>query len=729
MNLDNENQQILIVDDTIKNVQVLGAILKKEGFQISVAQDGRQALDSVATDAPDLILLDVMMPELDGYETCQCLKNSEKTKDIPVIFLTAKAEHEEIVKGFDYGAVDYVTKPFNAKELIRRVETHLKIRILQKDLHRQNAALAHEIQVTQQLFNEACERIDGPLLGNGDAVSSLHESIKSLAKTNEPVLLAGPPGSGEEAVARAIHRASRRHHPAFIYINCQHYKWGGPENLFSVDSANKPESTTATAYSLFELADGGTLYLEGVNELTKELQLQLTNAMEELKNRRLAGCGPDVRIIAYISWELSANPKISLFSTQLHALLTAQILSIPPLKERLEDIPDLIDYYVREYAKRIGKIVECVSDESMRRVLAYSWPGNIRELQNILEHVVASSSEPVIEISEHFFDEGQRIDRYRLLEKLGHGGMGEVWTAKHQLLTRPVAIKLINTTILSNKNTRDNSNKRFEREAKATARLQSPHTITLFDYGMTETGEFYYVMELLSGMDLDSMINRFGALKPERAVMFLQQACRSLSEAHEAGIFHRDIKPHNLFVCKLGEQYDFLKVLDFGVVKVNKEDENVKITAPGIILGSVITMAPETISDLRCADSRSDIYSLGCVAYKIMTGKHVFTARDSAEMLSHHLQTTAYPPSKATSRKIPPELDQIILQCLEKDPERRPESADALWHMLSNVHFENPWNQSRAQQWWHDFVPTMGIEASDNEDLNLAQSTTEKGLP
>ncbi len=732
MNLNKNNQQILIVDDTIKNLQVLGTILKNEGYQISVAQDGRRALDSVAADTPDLILLDVMMPELDGYETCQCLKSSEKTRNIPVIFLTAKVEHEEIVKGFDHGAVDYVTKPFNSMELLKRVDTHLKIRSLQRQLQRKNASLAQELQVAQKLFEEACERIDGPLLGSGETICKLRESIESIGYNSDPVLLIGSPGSGEEAVARAIHRKSCRHQPAFIYVNCRQYKWESPEELFDVNPTSDHESTTSV-YSLFQLADGGTLYLEAVNELTDSLQRQLADAIQELTDRRTTGkyTSPDIRIVAFIPWDLTVTPKVSLFSTRLYSILMEQIITIPRLDQRLEDIPDLVDHYIDKYAKRIGKNVDRLSTESLQRIQDYGWPGNIRELQNVLEHALAVSTRQIIEISEDLLEEGQRIDRYRLLDKLGEGGMGEVWKAKHQMLARPVAIKLIRAAKLIKKSERDLASKRFEREAQSISKLQSPNTIRLFDYGVTGTGEFYYVMELLSGMDLDSMINRFGPLNPERVVMFLRQVCHSLSEAHNAGIIHRDVKLQNLFVCKLGSEYDFLKVLDFGIAKISKEEEDTEITKNGIAPGSPITMAPEIISSSTSFDVRSDIYSLGCVAYKILTGKHVFNAKNSMEMFKHHLRSEPIPPSSVIDVEIPTDLEKIILQCLEKAPENRPKSMTVLRELLGNIVFATPWTQARAQKWWNNvpLVDAPGNQRSKKSGLHLETTETTKTNP
>ena len=199
---------------------------------------------------------------------------------------------------------------------------------------------------------------------------------------------------------------------------------------------------------------------------------------------------------------------------------------------------------------------------------------------------LAVTQGPVLEIGEHLLDSGVRVGSYSLIEQLGSGGMGEVWLARHQLLARPAAVKIVREAVAGVAEDRQALRQRFAREAQATADLQSPHTVQLFDFGLTDTGSFYYVMERLRGMDLQRMVERHGPLPPERVVFLLKQACLSLSEAHALGLVHRDIKPANLFVCRLGSQYDFLKVLDFGVVSRQGTESLAPITGAGIVLGT-----------------------------------------------------------------------------------------------------------------------------------------------
>jgi eukaryotic-like serine/threonine-protein kinase len=319
----------------------------------------------------------------------------------------------------------------------------------------------------------------------------------------------------------------------------------------------------------------------------------------------------------------------------------------------------------------------------------------------MVERAVTAAREPVLEIDATQLDEGVPLGLYRLMEKLGEGGMGEVWRGRHQLLTRPCAVKVIRPDRLGESN-RERTIERFRLEAKAIARLTSPNTVRLFDFGVTETGSLYFVMELLEGLDLASLVQRFGPLPAERAVVVLRQACRSLGEAHAAGILHRDIKPHNLHLCRLGLEFDVVKVLDFGLAKSIGEG-TADLTADGILTGTPAYMPPERVlgSD---ADERSDIYALGCVAHWMLTGQTVF-AGDPMAMMLHHVRTAPQPASKAAPGPVPARLEQIVLACLEKTPHHRPPSVIDLWRQLGEVEVTTPWTAERAERWWRQHLP------------------------
>jgi serine/threonine-protein kinase len=253
---------------------------------------------------------------------------------------------------------------------------------------------------------------------------------------------------------------------------------------------------------------------------------------------------------------------------------------------------------------------------------------------------------------------------------------------------------------------REAATERFRLEAKTIARLTSPNTVRLYDFGVSDTGSFYFVMELLSGMDLTSLVQRFGPLPPERVIAVLQQACRSLGEAHAAGLLHRDIKPQNLFLCRLGIDFDIVKVLDFGLVKsIDQGDTQVNLTAAGTLTGTPAYMPPERVIGGE-ADERSDLYSLGCVAYWMLTGKPLFTGEPMSVMI-HHARTPPKPPSALSATPIPERLEQIVLSCLEKEPAKRPASAIDLWHNLAEVAPATPWSADRAEQWWHEHLPDI----------------------
>jgi serine/threonine-protein kinase len=248
---------------------------------------------------------------------------------------------------------------------------------------------------------------------------------------------------------------------------------------------------------------------------------------------------------------------------------------------------------------------------------------------------------------------------------------------------------------------------RFAREAQATAALQSPHTVQLFDFGRTDTGSFYYVMERLRGMDLQRLVERHGPMPPERAVFLLAQASRSLSEAHALGLVHRDIKPANLFACLLGTECDFLKVLDFGVVSRQEPESTAPITAAGLVLGTPAFLAPELVPGQGAFDGRADIYSLGCVAFWLLPGRPPFQAADAMSLLKHHATTTPVPPSAASATAIPADVDALVLECLAKVPSRRPADAQVLWERLDALSVAHLWDQRRARAWWERHEPEL----------------------
>jgi eukaryotic-like serine/threonine-protein kinase len=282
----------------------------------------------------------------------------------------------------------------------------------------------------------------------------------------------------------------------------------------------------------------------------------------------------------------------------------------------------------------------------------------------------------------------REMGSYRLGELLGRGGMGEVYLAHHRMLARPAAIKLIRPDALAG---RDGTQAllaaaRFRREAEAAANLKSAHTVQLYDFGVTEDGRHYLVMELLEGINLDALVRRDGPLPAARVIDILRQVCDSLQEAHDAGLVHRDIKPANIHLGRVGRQHDFVKVLDFGLVKsfAPTTGNDSLASVAGLALGTPAFMSPEMVHG-EVVDGRSDLYSLGCVAYYLLTGHLVFEADTAIQTVLLHVQQEPVPPSRRTENPVPPTLDRLVLACLAKSPADRPQSAIELAAELATV--------------------------------------------
>ena len=531
---------------------------------------------------------------------------------------------------------------------LQEANTSLEARVAER-----TAALERELRVAQMLLSEARSRVEGPLLGDSVAVRALRDAIARQASATAPLLLTGPAGSGKEAVARAVHDASGRT-GAFIFVSCAElntqYRHAGE----STRSHDLEETLVA---SRFDLASGGTLFLDAVHDLPPDLQRALHATLERGRSqlpRNEPGI-PDVRLIASTTQDGGQAPQggfLPLFQS-----LAENRIRVPPLVDRREDIPALVDHFVRRHARRLGKVIDGVSPDSMRRLQGYAWPGNIRELRTVLERAVLLSKSTVLDVDEEQLSEALSVGSYRLVSPLGSGGMGEVWLARHRFLVRPAAVKLIRHDVPSGDG-RDHLVRRFEREAQVTAELRSPHTVQLYDFGVNESGSFYYVMEFLNGLDLHRIGTRFGPQPAERVIMLLRQACRSLAEAHERGLVHRDIKPANMFVTRLGTEYDYVKIVDFGVVKDQSGRDVSLLSNQNLVQGTPAFMPPEIVLGNERIDGRADLYSLACTAYWALTTHTLFEATTPAQMLLHHVQT----------RPDPPRRDR---KCLSPDSSRR----------------------------------------------------------
>jgi serine/threonine-protein kinase len=308
--------------------------------------------------------------------------------------------------------------------------------------------------------------------------------------------------------------------------------------------------------------------------------------------------------------------------------------------------------------------------------------------------------------------EARRLGQYVLERKIGEGGMGEVYRARHGMMRRPSALKLLRVDLAG-----ENSLRRFEREVQLTARLTHPNTITIFDYGRTHDGVFYYAMELLDGANLDRIVAVDGPQPPGRVVRILSMACGALAEAHSIGLIHRDIKPANIMLCTQGGERDVVKLLDFGLVKdleVDPVDQDIKLTGANGLTGTPQYMAPEAILAPNSVDARTDIYTLGAVAYFLLAGSPVFEGRSILEVCGKHLHQKPEPLA-AHGIAIPAALEAVVLACLEKDADRRPQTAADLRQRLEACTVE-PWDSESARLWWlkhqaeldRDVPPSLG---------------------
>lgn len=312
----------------------------------------------------------------------------------------------------------------------------------------------------------------------------------------------------------------------------------------------------------------------------------------------------------------------------------------------------------------------------------------------------------------------RKLGQYRIEQKIGEGGNGTVFRARHALLRRPTALKLMSPAFAGS----DAARERFEHEVRQTSRLSHPNTVAIYDFGRTADGTLYYAMELLNGSTLDRLVRLSGPLPPARVIHILVQICGSLEEAHTQGLIHRDVKPSNIILCERGGLFDVVKVLDFGLVQEIADVEG-DLTQADVLVGTPFYMAPETIREPGQASARSDLYALGAVGYFLLTGVNVFEGGSAVEICAGHLHDPPVPPSRRIDAPVPADLERIILVCLEKDPEDRPASAEALGVALSRCADAQGWTQQDARSWWQENA--AGLSATAFADDEMPMSRTE----
>jgi serine/threonine protein kinase len=307
----------------------------------------------------------------------------------------------------------------------------------------------------------------------------------------------------------------------------------------------------------------------------------------------------------------------------------------------------------------------------------------------------------------------KQLGQYSLDEKIGSGGMGSVYRAHHAFLRRPTAVKMLEA-----KQAGAEGFARFEREVQITARLTHPNTIAVYDYGRTPEGVFYYAMELLDGINLEELVNEFGPLPEGRVINILQQVCGSLFEAHESGLIHRDIKPANIILSQRAGIADFVKVLDFGLVKAVDTAEDARITMANVTVGTPNYISPEAVDRPDLVSAKSDLYAIGAVGYFLLTGTPVFSGKTVMDICMKHVRAIPEPPSKRLGSEICPPLEALILRCLAKAPADRPASARVIIEELSLCQPAQPWTRANAENWWRTFRKSSKQNSGTPETLS-----------
>jgi DNA-binding NtrC family response regulator len=408
-------EKILIIDDTPANLDLLTAALEPRGYEILAASGGEAGLKIAARAQPDLILLDVMMPGRDGFAICRELKADDATREIPVLFITAKQETAAVLNGFRVGAVDYILKPFQPEEVAGRVETHLKISRLTRELQSRNAELEAEV-ARRRVAEDARERADARLstlaareaqrwglagfVGQSRLMRRILQDIGKLQNfAQTSVLITGESGTGKELVARAIHHGSTRAAGPFIPVNCVAIPAELAESMLFGHMKGSFTGATADRKGWFELADGGTLFLDEIGDMPAPLQAKLLRVLEDGEITPVGAAQSkrvDVRVVSATNADLSAKIAAGEFRQDLYFRLARYVVGTPPLRERPEDVPPLAAHFLELFASEMGMTPPPLTPDALAWLSAYAFPGNVRELKNLIERaLIASGGDPI----------------------------------------------------------------------------------------------------------------------------------------------------------------------------------------------------------------------------------------------------------------------------------------------------------------------------------------------
>ena len=418
-------RSILVVDDTPANIGFLLDTLGKAGYRVRVAPDGESALEQLQYSPPDLVLLDVMMPGMDGFETCRRLRQLPKLEQLPVIFMTALSDIQDKVRAFAAGADDYVTKPFQHEEVLARVRVHLARAELECKLAELNRELEDRVAARTAELNTALAQVEalksrlqqenrylkqelsengglGEIIGSAPALQEALRKVAAVAATDSTVLIHGETGTGKELIARALHAQSKRRDKPMIKLNCSAISAGLVESELFGHLKGAFTGATDKRMGRFELADGGTLFLDEVSELPLETQAKLLRVLQEQEFEPVGSSRSvkvDVRVIAATNRDLPADVRSGRFRSDLFYRLNVFPIEVPALRERAEDISLLANHFMQRMTRKLGKPLERIAPATLTQLNRYSWPGNIRDLQNTIERaaVLATGSELIVD--------------------------------------------------------------------------------------------------------------------------------------------------------------------------------------------------------------------------------------------------------------------------------------------------------------------------------------------
>jgi len=421
----NDPVSILVVDDTLTNIKLLLDVLGREGYRVLVARNGESGLEQARYARPTVILLDVMMPGMDGLETCRRLKADPTLKDVPIIFMTALGDLEDKVKGFSVGGSDYIVKPFQNEEVLARVRTHVQLRQLQLDAIDTNLRLEKRVAERTQELKSALDEVERlktrleqentylqqeilehthhhEIIGNSPALRAVLANVDMVADASTSVLIHGETGTGKELIARALHERGRRRARPMVKLNCSAISAGLVESELFGHMKGAFTGASDRRVGRFELANGGTIFLDEVSELPLETQTKLLRVLQEGEFEPVGSSKTvkvDVRVIAATNRDLQKDIAAGRFRADLFYRLNVFPICVPALRDRSEDIPVLAHHFLERFARKFGKALKRIDPESLRRLQEYSWPGNIRDLQNTIERAAILSSGDCLQVS------------------------------------------------------------------------------------------------------------------------------------------------------------------------------------------------------------------------------------------------------------------------------------------------------------------------------------------